>query len=410
MTNYIILALCVIILLAYFFDITSRYSKIPGVILLISLGILINPLLEAANISIPNLEPYMPVIGTLGLIMIVMEASLDLKLQKSKTSLIVKSVSSALILLVVFVVIFTYFTVKFMRLETLNSLLIAIPLGIIGSTVAIASASGLKSEDREFVIYESSLSDIIGILLFDFILFNYTDIGIGILSFTLKGLITVAIAFLLTAVLAFMLHKTKYHVNYVIIMTSVVMAYVLAKAAHLPALFLVLVFGLTLSNNRFMENTIVRRWVNFDKFRNDVSSFQKILGEMTFLIRSFFFVMFGYYTTLEGIFVFDNLIIAGCITFGILFLRWIFFSTFLKMPAVPLVFFAPRGLITILLFLSIPEANRIPFISEEVITLVMFMSIIVMMIGNLVNKSETPLKMQIEEEHAGLEKHDGDRL
>lgn len=39
MTNYIILILCVIILLSYLFDITSRYSRIPGVMLLIGLGI-----------------------------------------------------------------------------------------------------------------------------------------------------------------------------------------------------------------------------------------------------------------------------------------------------------------------------------------------------------------------------------
>jgi hypothetical protein len=97
--------------------------------------------------------------------------------------------------------------------------------------------------------------------------------------------------------------------------------------------------------------------------------------------------MFGYYTTLEGIFVFDNLLMAGGITLGILFLRWIFFSSFLRMPAVPLVFFAPRGLITILLFLSIPDEYRIPFISEEIITLSIFMSILVMMIGNILNKS-----------------------
>ncbi len=40
MTNYIIIALCVIVLVSYLFDITSKYSKIPSVILLIAPGIL----------------------------------------------------------------------------------------------------------------------------------------------------------------------------------------------------------------------------------------------------------------------------------------------------------------------------------------------------------------------------------
>jgi hypothetical protein len=386
MTNYIILALCLIVLIAYLFDITSKYTKIPGIVLLICLGIAIRMMADSANLKIPNLEPYLPVIGTLGLIMIVMEASLDLKLQKSKINLITRSVAAAIILLVVFIIIFNYILVRFMGVEPVTSLLTAIPLGIIGSTVAISSTGGLTSDQKEFVVFESSISDIIGILLFDFILVNHGSIGIGLITFTLKGLVTVILATVMTAGLAFLLHKTRYHVNYVIIMTCVVMIYILGKIAHLPALFLVLVFGLVLSNNKYIEKSIVRRWVNFEKFRNDVSSFQKILGEMTFLIKSFFFIMFGYYTSLAGVFYLSNLVTAGTITLGILLLRWIYFATVLKMPAIPLVFFAPRGLITILLFLSIPAAFRIPFITEEVVTLVIFMSILVMMMGNMLHR------------------------
>lgn len=386
MTNYIILALCLIVLIAYLFDITSKYTRIPGIVLLICLGIAIRLMADSASLKIPNLEPYLPVIGTLGLIMIVMEASLDLKLQKSKINLITRSVAAAIILLVVFIIIFNYILVRFMGVEPVTSLLTAIPLGIIGSTVAISSTGGLTSDQKEFVVFESSISDIIGILLFDFILVNHGNIGIGLITFTLKGLVTVILATVMTAGLAFLLHKTSYHVNYVIIMTCVVMIYILGKIAHLPALFLVLVFGLVLSNNKYIEKSIVRRWVNFEKFRNDVSSFQKILGEMTFLIKSFFFIMFGYYTSLAGVFYLSNLATAGTITMGILLLRWIYFATVLKMPAMPLVFFAPRGLITILLFLSIPASFRIPFITEEVVTLVIFMSILVMMLGNMLNR------------------------
>jgi len=392
MTNYIILVLCLLVLLAYFFDITSKYTKIPGVILLICLGIGMSVLSESAGLKVPNMKPYLPVFGTLGLIMIVMEASLDLKLRKSKVSLIKRSVSSSIILLVLFTLIFTYISVKFMRYETVPSLLIAIPVGIIGSTVAISGANGLSSEQKEFVIYESSVSDIVGIILFDFILINQGEVGIGLITFTMKGIITVALAFILTAGLAFLLHKTSYHINYVIIMTSVILAYALAKTAHLPALFLVLVFGLTLSNNRFIENTIVRRWVNFEKFRSDVISFQKILGELTFLIKSFFFIMFGYYTSFAGIFSPDHILTALVVVAGMFLLRWIFFSRVLKMDAIPLVFFAPRGLITILLFLSIPEEFRIPFMSEEVVTLIIFISILIMMLGNILNKDIVPAK------------------
>ena len=84
MTNYIILFLCIIVILSYIFDISGRYSKIPGVIFLILLGIAIQYIVKAVNLSVPDLRPVLPVIGTLGLIMIVMEASLDLKLENRK--------------------------------------------------------------------------------------------------------------------------------------------------------------------------------------------------------------------------------------------------------------------------------------------------------------------------------------
>lgn len=391
MTNYIILALCVLIILSYIFDITSKYSKIPGVIFLIALGIVIQLIGKAANLVIPNLKPVLPIIGTLGLILIIMEASLDLKLQKRKRWLIIKSISSAFVLFAAFTAVFCYVFVQFFGFSVRDSLLNGIPLGIISSSVAIPSAILLNSDDKEFVIYESSFSDIFGIIVFDFILISQASIGSGILHFAFSTLITIVIAIFTTSILAILLHKIKYHVNYVIIMTSVITIYMLAKILHLPALLLVLTFGLILSNNQFLENTFIKRFVDFAKFRNDMDSFKKIISEFTFIVRSFFFIMFGYYTEITGLFNLSNIIAALAITASVFLLRMVFIKQVLRMPVMPLVFFMPRGLITILLFLSVPFASRIPLISEEVITLVILMTIFILMIGNIIYKEELSL-------------------
>jgi hypothetical protein len=58
------------------------------------------------------------------------------------------------------------------------------------------------------------------------------------------------------------------------------------------------------------------------------------------------------------------------------------------MKPVPLALFAPRGLITILLFISIPAASRIFLINEEVITLVILLTIFIMTVGNLAVRGE----------------------
>ena len=175
MTNYIILVLCLLILLAYLFDITSKYSKIPGVVLLIGLGIGIQVLVHTTGFKIPDMKPLLPVIGTLGLILIVMEASLDLKLGKHKLGLIIKSTSAAFFLFAFFVSVMSFIMVNFLGYQLIDSLLNAIPFGIISSAVAIPSAINLNREQKEFVVYESSLSDIVGILVFDFILLYQGD-------------------------------------------------------------------------------------------------------------------------------------------------------------------------------------------------------------------------------------------
>jgi hypothetical protein len=313
-----------------------------------------------------------------------MDAALEINLDRGNARELMIGVLSAVVLLVVFVTILTIVIVKFWDQPVKPALLNAIPLGIISSAVAISSSVLLSRDQREFITFESAVSDIFGILVFDFILLNEGTIVNGLLSFGLKGLLTIVIAAALTAILAIMLHKIQYHVSYIIILTTVVMIYILAKLAHLPGLFLVVVFGLALSNNRFAENTFINRFVNFDKFREDINSFKKILAELTFLVRSFFFIMFGFYASLAGFLNTNNLLFAAAITAGIFILRWIFFKFLIGKNAGKLVWFAPRGLITILLFLSIPEALRIDLINEEVVTLVILMSIFVMMLGNMI--------------------------
>jgi hypothetical protein len=383
MTNYIILVLCIIIILAYLFDISGKYSKIPGVIFLIALGIGIRYLTQFINFTMPDLKPLLPVIGTLGLIMIVMEASLDLKLERSKKKLIIRSIASGFILLCAFTGAFTWILIQFYGIPLRDSLLNSIPLGIISGSVAIPAAQFLESEDREFIIYESSFSDIFGIIIFDFILNAQGTVGHGISIIVVNSLVTIAIALLITGVLAFLLHKITYHVNYVIIMTCIILVYVLAKMAHLPALLLVLVFGLILSNNHLFRKAPIDNYIDFDKFGEDLKSFKIILSELTFLVRSIFFILFGFYIKTEGLFDLFNILTAAAITMGIFLLRFIFIKQVLRTKLIPVFFYSPRGLITILLFLSIPVISRIDFISEEVITLIVLFSIIILMIGSI---------------------------
>ena len=89
------------IIISYFFNIYAKKTGIPSVLMLIGLGVLINYVLSSfIGAEKPNLFPILKVIGVFGLILIVLEAALDLSLVKEKISLIIKSTLVALLGLV----------------------------------------------------------------------------------------------------------------------------------------------------------------------------------------------------------------------------------------------------------------------------------------------------------------------
>ncbi|MBK8723784.1 MAG: hypothetical protein IPL95_16470 [Saprospiraceae bacterium] len=79
MTYTIIITLSILLLLAYVFEISSSKTKIPSVILLLLLGFFVKQISQSFNIIIPDLNPILPTIGTVGLILIVLEGALELE-------------------------------------------------------------------------------------------------------------------------------------------------------------------------------------------------------------------------------------------------------------------------------------------------------------------------------------------
>jgi NhaP-type Na+/H+ or K+/H+ antiporter len=349
-------------------------------------GLAIRYLTTIYKINIPDLSYLLPIMGTLGLILIVLEGSLDLKISREKKSLIKKSFASATALFGLFVFLFSALLHYLFSFPFEISLLNSIPFAIISSAVAIPSSSNLGNADREFIIYESSVSDIVGILFFDFVLFNQLSIGTGLLIFSFEVIATIVVSILISVGLAFMLHKIVHHVKYVIILTSVILIFVLAKLIHWPSLIVVLIFGLIMNNNQFFQIGNIKRQVDFQEFNQTLKSFKQFTGELTFLVRSFFFLIFGFYTSIADLLNLNHLIISAFICLIIFLLRGLFLKLVIHKPMIPIFYFAPRGLITILLFLSIPVEMKLPFLSEGLITQTIFITILVMTIGNMVSK------------------------
>jgi cell volume regulation protein A len=380
MTVSIIITLSILLLLAYVFDITASKTKIPSVILLLILGFCVKLISTKLDINIPDLNPILPVLGTVGLILIVLEGSLELEINKSKLPLVFKTSVIALVPLLIISFGIAYYLNKVELLPLKLALANAIPLGIISSAIAIPSAKNLLNIEKEFVTYESSLSDIFGVLFFNFITLN-DNIGSQTFGhFTLDLLIMLVISFIATLLLAGFLNKIKHHIKFVPMLILVLLIYAISKVFHLPALLFILIFGLFIGNiDEFRNYKFIQKFhpINFSK---DVHKFREITTELAFLTRALFFILFGFLINISDVLNPDSILFALDITIGIFVIRFLVLKIF-KLKANPLVFIAPRGLITILLFLSIPLSQQIEQIDKSLITQIIILSALIMMFG-----------------------------
>ena len=101
--SVLIVIFSVTIVISYFFTVLSKKTGIPSVLMLIFLGILINSALTISGSGSYNFKSpgsnILEVLWVVGLILIVLEAALDLRLKKEKLPLIFKSFFVALLAL-----------------------------------------------------------------------------------------------------------------------------------------------------------------------------------------------------------------------------------------------------------------------------------------------------------------------
>lgn len=390
MTTSIIISLCGLLLFAYIFDVSSARTKIPSVILLLFLGWGVKQVATFFKIDIPNLTSVLPILGTIGLILIVLEGSLELELTKSKLPFVRKSSIIAFLPIIIISFTLAYIIHYYSGIDYKSALSNAIPLAIISSSIAIPSAQNLISKNKEFITYESSMSDIFGVILFNFITFNdyFSVESVGL--FIGQIILIIIITFIATLGLAFLLSKIKHPVKFAPIILLVILIYEISKIYNLPALVFILLFGIFLGNLDELKHIKFIQRLRPEILTNEVHKFKDLTAEMAFLIRALFFILFGFLIQTSEIINPDTIIWALGITGGIFIIRFILLKAF-KVAINPLLFIAPRGLITILLFLSIPMHLVSPLVNNSLIIQVIVLTALVMMMGLLFNKRETKL-------------------
>lgn len=389
MTVAVTITLCALLLLAYVFDLSAARTRIPTVILLLALGWLVRQSTAFFQIPIPNLDPILPALGTVGLILIVLEGSLELELNRSRLGLVAKASFMALLPMLLLCAGIAALFMFQSGAGWQPALANAIPLAVISSAIAIPTARFLSRHQREFITYESSLSDIYGVILFNFITLNNYFGAETFGVFLLEMLLMLVISFLATASLSFLMSRSNHKVKFIPIMIILILIYSLSKIWHLPALVFVLLFGLFLGNLDKLSGLKFIQRLRPERLEKEVHRFAEITAEVTFLIRSLFFLLFGFLIETNELLNPDSFVAAITITAAIFLTRYLSLLL-LRISPFPVLFIAPRGLITILLFLSIPVTMQFDTAGRSLVIQVIILCALVMMFGMMAASPEKP--------------------
>lgn len=375
------------LLLAYLAEISAEYTKVPAVILLLFLGWLARSVSGFLQISIPDLKFLLPLLGTIGLILIVLEGALELELNKSKVDIIKKSFVMALVPVVIMGLSFGFIFSWVGGVSFRTGLMNALPLCVISSSIAIPSARNISFLNRELVIYESSFSDIIGVLLFNFVVIHESFNAISIGLFLLQLILIILISMISVTGLSYLLTRIKHHITYAPIILLVILIYELAKAFDLSGLLFILVFGLFLGNIPELKKFYLIAKMDTERLHHEVVKFRIITVEATFIVRSMFFLLFGFLMETNEFLNIHTIPWTFGIVIVIFGVRWLFLRIF-KLPVNPLLYFSPRGLVTILLFISVLPGRNIAFINNSLIIQIIIVTVLILLFSLLRNPLE----------------------
>jgi len=387
-TYQVLIILCVVTIISYIFNILSDRLRIPSVILLIICGMILKGFAEYYQLNLLVPKTVLEILGVIGLILIVLEGALDLKITKDKKQLILKSLLSAVSVLFITTIAIADILHFAFDIPFKQALPYAVAMGVISSAIAIPSVNKLDAAKREFIVYESTFSDILGIMFFNYVISdNLLSINTGT-AFVVNLILICLISIVCTVLILLLFKYLRGHIKVFLILSILILVYSLSKQMHLPSLFFILVFGLVLNNAEPFLRGRIKGFLNPEKLISVNRELKGMTIELAFLIRTFFFLLFGYSIDIKLIFSIPVLITGSVIVLVILIIRYVFLRYISQTNVFPELFIAPRGLITIILFYSIPVQLTTVKFNEGVLSFVILTSGVIMMLGLIFSKGK----------------------
>ncbi len=394
-SNNLIIGASIIVILSFWFNGISKKTSIPSVLMLIILGIILQyayRFFTGHEVDFASaLATPLAVLGTVGLIMIVLEAALELELKREKLVPILKSMAIALIGLVASAWVAALILFQFIPEMTMQAALIyATPLSILSSAIIIPSVAGLQDHKKEFHIYESTFSDIMGIMMFYFLVGQLNpEEGGGVVGFAGNFVLTLVIAIVASYAILLIFQQIKSQAKLFLLIAVLLLLYAVGKAFHLSALIIILIFGLVIANVKLFFPGKMRVFLEKKKMAQIYHELHIITLETAFVVRTFFFVIFGLTIVIGSLFNLNVAIISLLIIASIYAIRFVILRIFIGKDILPQLFIAPRGLITVLLFYAIPAEAQVANFESGILLFVIIGTSLIMTFAMIRDKQKT---------------------
>jgi len=355
-----------LLVLAFVANRLFQWTRVPDVVVLMATGLAIGPVLHWVQPE--RFEGVARAFGSLALILILFEAGLDLDLRRTLRhfpgGLLLGFVTYTLTTLAVGAIVW-----RNLGLPLRDAMAVGAIMGCTSSTIVLPILQQWKAREpvRVTLLVESTLGDILAVLTTQFLLEFDPAQGSAVrgLASTLALQITIslaaalAIGFLWSKLLPFLSEQRFWQV---LTFSMVLLLYAGTEAAKGSGLLAVLGFGLTLSNlpGARPEMAAMFQWaVPHAAKHEQILSFH---SELSFLVRTFFFVMIGVVVKMSGLRAIWLLLLG---VMGAIWLaRWVSVQltswSWRECTAEDrkvVLWMLPRGLITIVLALAVVEAR-----------------------------------------------------
>jgi cell volume regulation protein A len=282
-----------IILIGFFGSLSFEHTKVSDVLILLGIGIVLGPVLKLVNPE--NLTHFAQYFGSFALMIILFDGGMDMDIHK-----LIKEFGTASLLVLLSFLLSALSVAGFMHYiygwDAVRSLIIGTILGCTSAAIVIPvlSRMSLKEEIKTILSIESALSDVLAVVftisLIEFVRLENIGIetpfravassfSIAIVSGVLAGLFWLK-------VLDFFKEQPKY--SYMTTLAALLIVFALVNFLGGSGPISILIFGIILGNRR--------EFVRFLKIKGKILTDETIKflhGEVTFFIRTFFFVYMG---------------------------------------------------------------------------------------------------------------------